>query len=80
MALAHHSTHTYTHRLNKHRAETAAEEQAFLSEDRSEKGRSATFIQSLNKDLYSGEQSLEERLQKGRHTRQKGATELHGFL
>jgi len=42
---------------------------------------SARFIKDLHKGLYnSGEESVEDRLKKYRHYRQKGNVEDHAFL
>lgn len=62
----------------KDKAEDA--EMAARAEKDEEGGDKASFINNMNKTAYSGSESLSERLNKGRHYRQKGSTENHSFL
>jgi hypothetical protein len=37
-------------------------------------------LRDLNKEVFNSSSSLEDRLKKGKHYRQKGSTENHAFL
>jgi len=68
-----------TARYVQHQAKEKQEEQAYFQrEEHAEK--KASFISSMNKDVYSGKESVEDRLKKYSQYRQKGATEDHSFM
>lgn len=67
-------------RLVAHRKLVKQEDEAFTAKDRSGDSDKASFIKDMNKDLFNEGSSLEQRLQKNRHYRQKGSTDNHKFL
>ena len=40
----------------------------------------ASFLKDMDKDLYSGKESLEERMGKYKNSRQRGNSDRHSFL
>lgn len=65
---------------SRRRDEKESDEMAARATKDSEADK-ASFIKDMNKNLYaSGKESLEERIGKLKHQRQKGSTEMHSFL
>lgn len=62
-----------------HKKQVKSEDDQFKSDDRTIVN-SAGFIKDLNKEIFAGKETLEERLAKNKHYRQKGNTEMHSFL
>lgn len=67
-------------RVKQHNSTEQQEENEYKARAKSPERR-AEFIENMNKKLYaSGEESIEDRLSKYKHYRQKGNTEYHSFL